>query len=349
MARLKKRLPRNFGEAVESGDLTAFQAVFDSHALDAVDLSKTPALSTYAITEEMIRWLVARGADLEQGDAYGETALHHHSRSWNGLPAVLIELGAAVEARDMRGETPLFGARIHPANVAVLLSAGANVRARNNEGQTPLEQWLTRSGTGSLIELEQCVQLIVDAGAEVSAHACEAVSDLSLEYARIREDYNADSLAAADAAISSLCRLASIDAAAPIVRHDGISPITVSATEWVEQYEELFQQLVPPTGNASTVQGEAIRVATRILNEIEGSGAVNWDSDFRLMVDCLSELFGSGDPLTASQLSRLAELTRLLRNGRAPDSEAHELVRFAVAWAVAHPEPIALPTMPYRR
>ena len=70
------------------------------------------------------------------------TPLHFASiYSRDGVAAVLLAAGAEVDARDLRGETPLHwaaGRNGDPAAVAELVAAGADLRARDREGNTPL-------------------------------------------------------------------------------------------------------------------------------------------------------------------------------------------------------------------
>ena len=55
--------------------------------------------------------------------------------------SVLLEAGAAVNAKDEYGETPLHGAASwneNPEVISVLLKAGADVNAKDESGETPL-------------------------------------------------------------------------------------------------------------------------------------------------------------------------------------------------------------------
>ena len=61
--------------------------------------------------------------------------------SWEGMVTVLLAAGAEVDARDLKGETPLHyaaGRNRNPAVVAELVEAGADLNARDSEGNTPL-------------------------------------------------------------------------------------------------------------------------------------------------------------------------------------------------------------------
>lgn len=69
MAKKKKTLPKDFGDLIDRKDIAALKSVFDTCELDARGgYGKTTALSFYRIPNELVRWLVAQGADLEAVD-----------------------------------------------------------------------------------------------------------------------------------------------------------------------------------------------------------------------------------------------------------------------------------------
>lgn len=91
---------------------------------------------------DMIRPLHAAGADLEERDGKGHTALilaayHGH----DAAVAVLVELGADVDAADAaRGNTALMGVcfKGYEGTAQQLMAAGAEVDRTNEVGQTAL-------------------------------------------------------------------------------------------------------------------------------------------------------------------------------------------------------------------
>lgn len=110
MGRKRKTLPKNSDELIEAGDIAALQEVFSRCELDAQGgYSKSTALS-FNLPNEMIRWLVEQGADINATDNYGRTALHKHAMSWWGNCELLLELGADIEDLDYQNEIPLFAA-----------------------------------------------------------------------------------------------------------------------------------------------------------------------------------------------------------------------------------------------
>lgn len=74
----------------------------------------------------------------------------------------------------------------------------------------------------------------------------------------------------------------------------------------------VWQNLVPPQGQASTLQGELLRAIEKLRNEAMDNGNINWDSDFVKFVDFL-ERHLTGEPTFSDAVkdSIRADLARL--------------------------------------
>ena len=80
MAKKRKTLPKNFEELIEKKDIKNLIKVFDICELEATGgYGKSTAFSTYYIPNELVRWLVEKGANIDATDIYGCTALHRHA------------------------------------------------------------------------------------------------------------------------------------------------------------------------------------------------------------------------------------------------------------------------------
>lgn len=103
----RKTLPKDFDDLLVSGNLAELQAVFAKCELDARGgYEKGTALSFADCPDELARWLVGEGLDVDAASLTTQrTPLHARSATWPSI-AVLIELGADVNARDRTGALP---------------------------------------------------------------------------------------------------------------------------------------------------------------------------------------------------------------------------------------------------
>lgn len=141
-------------------------------------------IAAAAYRVELVRELIAMGADVHAKDRRGAEPLHvaavgmPASRSWNpraqaATIACLIASGADPNAVDKSGVTPLHRAvRTRcAAAVGALLDGGADVRRKNSNGSTPIllaQQNTGRGGTGSpdsKAEQLEILRLLHDHGA----------------------------------------------------------------------------------------------------------------------------------------------------------------------------------------
>lgn len=103
-------------------------------------------------TDAIIRELVHSGADCNALDKNWHAPLHM-SAARGDLPCVLalLELGAKVDARDDKDQTPLFGATA--TVMETLVRHGANINAVDNTGATPLLYTVTLGRSPAVQEL----------------------------------------------------------------------------------------------------------------------------------------------------------------------------------------------------
>ena len=347
--RLRKTLPKHFDEIIASGDVDAMKAVFESCELNARGgIWKSPAISFPGVPETLISWLVAAGADLEVPDEYGDRALHHHAGAWNGNPALLLELGADIEARDERGRTPLHAASIHAHHTSTLIAAGADIGARDDTDQNPLLFCLRRCDSADIDRVAATSAMLVEAGTPITDEMRAEVRRIGEGFEWMRDAFAAESLDTTEAALRQLYELFAVEGALKHLRHDGIAPITVSSADWAPQYTELWECLVPAMGPAATVQGEVIRIVGRVRDEIEGNGSINWDNEYRAMLDALPGYVVQG-VATPDDLTALRALLRRMRAGRASEEDVTELLQFCTRWVVANPVPVQLSEPAYIR
>ena len=355
MAKAKRKtLPTNFTEILENGSFEEQKAVFDSCALDAYErgYSHDTALHQYAIKEELARYLVSQGLNINTQNAYGRTPLYTHSTVGAPLVAVLLELGADVNLANNDGCTPLFTALANARvdTVKLLLEHGADIKHKNQAKQSALEYGLSLTSNASIPDMLQCSKLMLDAGTKVTKNMQKCVKAIGDNFERYREVFNKDLLATTDAALTELYKLFDVEPAAKHNTHDGTQSITITGNTPQEQFNNLWDLLVPPQGPAKTVQGEVIRIAGRVRSEFYRNGGANWDREYRAMLNALIKHLGSHNSLSDDDLARAKDIAHSI-NGKADFDETIlvELSLLALTWVSHNLDPIALKTPAYKR
>jgi len=351
MGKKKKTLPKNFDELIEAGDISALKEVFMQCELDASGgYSKSTALSFFNIPNELVRWLVEQGADINASDSYGRTALHKHAISWCGNTELLLELGANIEAIDYQNETPLFAAAasFKPNAVNMLIAKGANISAENKLKQTPLEKALAMCRNIDIVNMAKVADILLNAGATVTQKMRDSIKRIGNDFEFHREGFNKEYLNQTDEALLRLYELFDVPPIGKRKTHDGTAPIAVSTKGWQAQHNELWNLLIPSQGHAKTIQGEVIRITGKVSYEILDNGGINWDNQYRKKLNSLNHYFSLGTPLHPAGLQEAERLAKELHNGNGSNEPAR-LCELAVHWVLSNPNPITLEDPAYKR
>lgn len=351
MAKKRKTLPKNFDELIEAGDLDAIKEVFEKSELNATGgYAKGTALSFWGISDEATRWLVEQGADIDAVDTYKRTPLHRHAMIRRGEIQLLLELGADKEATDCYGDTPLHMAAGNGNFVCVkqLIDHQADLQRKNQRGDTPLAYGLARTQNIDIPNMAKIADLLIEAGAEVTPEMKESVVEIGESFEFHRENFNPDDLQETDAALTHLYETFGVTPVKKRQMHDGISPITLAAGTWEEQYSQLWDFLIPSNGPAQTVQGEVVRITGKVRGEIYRNGGGNWGKDFRKMLDALLVHLRSGTPLEDSLLEEAAMLVKEIRSTGDGDDEPTRLCELAVHWVTLNPAAVMLKEPDYK-
>lgn len=351
MGKKKKTLPADFAEQVKTNDIAALKEIFEKCEWDARGgYYKVPALSYRQIPDELVRWLVGQGADINARDKYERTPLHAQAATWSGNIPLFLELGADVNALDYQNETPLHAAAAYYRTQAIrdLIADGADVQAVSKRQNTPLAKALIQCRNIDIVHMAEIAEIMLDAGAVITPEMKEAVRRIGKDFEFAAANYNKEKLDETATALQSLYRQFDVEPVAKLIKHDGTSPIRVTATAWPTQHQELWDSLVPSSGHASTVQGEVIRITGRVSHEILDNGGGNWDNNYRKMLDALIRHLGTGTPLPPARLQEAASLAGRLRKGSGYDEPAG-LSGLAVEWVLANPQPIPMEQPDYTR
>lgn len=345
----KKLLPKNFDELLEKGNPDELKAVFDLCDINARGgYSKQTALAYDKCPDDLARWLVNKGANLQATDTWGNTPLHQRARSRRSSINVLLELGADIFSKSSSIGTPLHAAAdsYNVNNARLLIEAGAKINETNNERLTPLE-WALRRCTN--IDIENMVDLAIiflNAGAKKTPYMKGFVEEIGKRFEFHRNGYNPNMVESVSNALNKLYELFEVIPVPRRQMHDDKSPIIIRAKTWEKQHQELWNLLVPSSGPATTIQGELIRISGRIANEIEDNGGVNWDADYIKMADAFLEHIQSGEQISSSDLKAAASIVAEVKR---MSGDTARMAQLAVKWVIQNPLPIKLPPPPYKR
>ena len=354
MAKKRVTLPKEFKDLMDEGNIEALKAVYDRCELTAHDgrFSLCTPLHMGGVSDELVIWLVEQGLDINIPDYYGATPLYRQAILGRDTVKLLLELGADIEKPNTYGETPLHMAAefFHPRTVKFLIDKGANVNVENDMGRTPLASVLMVCRGIYIAQTAEIATMLLDAGAKKTPAMKEKVENIGKDFEFHREGINPDYLEAADQGLEKLYTLFDVKPVAKRITHDGVSPIFVKEGSWEEQYEELWSFLIPSSGAAKTVQGEVIRIPGRVRDELDRNGGVNWDRDYRKMLQALPQYLSLGSSLSEQELAETKELIAQV-HGKDFDDEHRldRLCQLALSWIKQNPEPISLEKTSYNR
>ncbi|PUV24558.1 ankyrin repeat domain-containing protein [Sphingobacterium athyrii] len=353
MAKKKKTLPKNFDDLINENNIDNLKKVFDTCELDARGgYGKATALSFFNVPDELVRWLVENGADIEAVDYYERTALHQHAMTRSGKITLLLELGANINAVDKYGDTPLHfaaGSSFNVTSVKKLIEYGADTNALNANRETPLERALNRASNIDIVNLVEISNILLK-NAAITQKMQDNITRIGENFEFHRENFNKDYLQETDEALSKLYEIYNVPPVKKRIMHDGVSPIVISGTTWQKQFEELWELLIPSKGSAKTVQGEVVRIAGKVRDEIYRNGGGNWNVDFKKMLDAFLVHLASSNALPVNELEKLTSLVQDIRKtGDAETDELNYLCQLATKWVLLNPIPILLEEPNYKR
>lgn len=134
---------KTFHDAVHRGDVATVRALLAKDAALAVSTDRFGFQPVHLLDmyfeRAILELLLANGADVNAVNDDGTTLLHILTDPY-AVP-VVVAAGGRLEARDMRGRTPLIakaGEGDTADVMAALIAAGADVHARSPSGETAL-------------------------------------------------------------------------------------------------------------------------------------------------------------------------------------------------------------------
>lgn len=348
----RKTLVKDFEQLVKDGDIEKIKEVFNKCDINAYGgYNKGNALS-FLISEELMRWLVENGADIDYVDAYGYTPLLYHAcHSFAEQQAInLVKLGANVHAVNKLYKMNTLHYAVSSGSVKLvqcLMEAGVDISAVDYNGNTPLESAFYSARTFDLIKLEPITKYLLSENIAVTEKLREYMIHTAKDIEFRRSSINKDYIDDLDKAMDSLYTLLSVTPVSRRVEYDGKSPIKYTQTTWQKQHNELWNLLVPGSGHANTVQGEVIRISGKLGYEILDNGGINWDKDYKMLSHALLDYLHMGTPLSDKEYEELDIIIKSIRN--VYEKEIDRMTELSVKWVTLNLNPIKLGEIKYNR
>ncbi|SFU84420.1 ankyrin repeat domain-containing protein [Butyrivibrio sp. M55] len=348
----RKTLPKDIEEYINDDD--AVKAVFDMCDINAYGGYRKGNIFFYMISEEMIKWCLDHGADIDYQDQFHTTALMEHvgvaNKEHEKQALLLIKYGADVNFMGGTMKDCALSRAIGSGSVKAveaLLTAGADLNAEDFRHHTPLESAFARALPIDLIKLAPVTEMFLERGVTASdtvkAEFLRVAKDIEFR----RSDADTDFIKRVDAAMDRLYEILDVPRVPKRQQYDGVSEIRPKADTWQKQHAELWELLVPGSGHATTVQGEVIRISGKLAYEILDNGSMNWDADFAELVKVFVSYLKMGQQLSDAEYAEIDEIVKGIKDK--DDEELNRLTELGVKWVTLNPMPMKLESVKYRR
>ena len=350
--RLRKTLPADIEQIIASGDVEAVARAVERCEVGAYlrGSAYESRLMHFPASEEITDFLLARGEDINSRDRYERTPIHARvrSRCLDEIP-LLIARGGDINARDTSDRTALFGVveRFPVADVEQMIAWGSDPLVTADSrvyGKATLMGYALRRR--SFLEAPRAlamIRLLLSVGAPVGEGVPIALRSMD----RMRctfithglpETVSQEEFDEASAALSELCALFALEQReakpAPAVGERLELDPSVPA---LRQHGELWDLLVPDSGQCQTLQGEVIRIAGRVGHEVYDNGGINWDRDFGALLDQYLGVVRSGLPMPPSSVARAEAAVASLKARSMNTGDVDEITKLAVEWVRLNP------------
>lgn len=348
----RKTLPKNFEKLVKDRETEKIKKVFDKCDINAYGGYNKGNAFSFLISEDLMKWLLEQGADINYTDEYGYTPLLYHAgHAFAEQQAIhLVELGADIHAvSGLYKENALhYAAEAGSLKlVQCLFEAGTDPNALDLHENTPLEAAFYQARTFDLVKLAPVAEYFLSRNITVTGKMQKYMLDVAKDIEFRRSSLNPDYIDELDEAMNRLYDLLHVAPVEKRVEYDGSSPIVIKEKTWQKQHGELWRLLVPGSGHAATVQGEVIRISGKISYELLDNGGVNWDKEYRLLTNAFLQYLHLGNPLAPEEYKELERICRSIR--RAADADLDRLSELAVKWVSFNTDPIPVGEVGYTR
>ena len=115
---------------------------------------------------------------------------------------------------------------------------------------------------------------------------------------------------------------------------------------WKQEHKRLWEAYVPPHGTADTLQGELIRICGKLVDQAYRNGNCNWCDDHATMWRFVATQITADETFDEETKLDIQDIVEeIIRDETRPDlrgdgSTYYIVNEKAVAWCMAHPDPI---------
>jgi hypothetical protein len=114
---------------------------------------------------------------------------------------------------------------------------------------------------------------------------------------------------------------------------------------WQEQFEQLWNELVPGSGQAETIQGEMVRAIGRLTDEAYRNGNGNWDDGYCILVQYLRDHLVDSTVFNKFEIDEVKKCLERILDYERPDISGsstcyYRLAEKVVRWCLSKKSPI---------
>ncbi|MEG0276316.1 MAG: ankyrin repeat domain-containing protein [Coprobacillus sp.] len=347
----RKTLPKELKQLIENNNIEDIKKLYKKCRENAYDtFTENNVLCYRDLSEELIRWFIEQGCDINYVGRWKKTPLHYQASYYENHVQLYLDLGANIEALDYMEQTPLHYATDSKSlnNVKTLVESGANIYAKEKLNKlTPIEFMLLRGYPMDLPKMYEIVLYLLEKGNKITDSMKDSIIRIGKDF-----EFHKSNMAIDTKDIEEyLYRFYKLFDVTPVEQrkiYDGVSLIIPKSQRWQDIHEELWDLLVPSQGHASTIQGEVVRINGKVSHEILGNGACNWDEDYKEMIKSLLTYLSAGISLSDELIEEVRSLIRVISLGDG-DKELNRLAEISVIWILDNPKPILLDKVDYKR
>ena len=349
----KKKLVDNFQEIIDSGDFELFKSVFDKCEITATSRGKSTcnAFSYRNLKPYHIQFLIDNGLEVNADCGFGYPAVAFLADNKDNLKC-LLQNGADIDyiAVSYRGNALTKAcSSLNSEAVKNLLDENSSIDVTGDiDEKTLLELTLSCCDNIYIPQALDISEMLLKAGAKITDKATEYVRKIGERFEFFRDNISEDIVDELSTALDDLYRLFDVEPVARREMHDLKSMITVKSDVWYEQYNELWNMLVPGNGKAQTVQGEMIRIVGRVTHEILDNGGINWDDDYKMMLHALRGFLNLNKEAETELIKEANDIITHI-TASADKKTLYRLTEIIVKWILTNAEPILLNEVDYIR